>query len=48
MSWWVWLIIGVAVLLVALVAYDLLQRRHALLRNFSIIGHFRYLLEGIG
>ena len=48
MSWWLWLIIGIVVLLGAVVAYDLLQRRHALLRNFPIIGHFRYLLEGIG
>ncbi len=30
------------------VAYDLLQRRHAILRNFPIIGHFRYWLEAIG
>lgn len=29
-------------------AYDLLQRRHALLRNFPVIGHGRYLLESIG
>lgn len=48
MSWWAWLILGVAALVVALITYDLLQRRHALLRNFPIIGHFRYLLEGIG
>src|SRR5262249_2499967 len=24
------------------------QRRHALLRNFPLIGHVRYLLEGVG
>ena len=41
----VWL--GVA-LLVAVVIYDLAQRRHAILRNFPVIGHFRYLLESIG
>jgi glutamate synthase domain-containing protein 2 len=29
-------------------AHDLLQRRHALLRNFPVIGHARYLLETIG
>ena len=28
--------------------YDLLQRRHAILRNFPIVGHLRYLLEAIG
>jgi glutamate synthase domain-containing protein 2 len=32
----------------AVAGYDLLQRRHALLRNFPVIGHGRYLLEAIG
>src|SRR3712207_8703638 len=27
---------------------DLTQRQHALLRNFPVIGHFRYLLEEVG
>ncbi|MEM7205340.1 MAG: FMN-binding glutamate synthase family protein [Planctomycetota bacterium] len=35
-------------LLVALVVYDLTQRKHAILRNFPVIGHLRYLLEAIG
>ncbi|MBK8974524.1 MAG: FMN-binding glutamate synthase family protein [Planctomycetes bacterium] len=35
----------VAVPLFALGAWDALQRRHAVLRNFPLIGHFRYLLE---
>jgi glutamate synthase domain-containing protein 2 len=35
-------------LLLLVVAHDLIQRRHAILRNFPIIGHFRYLLEAIG
>jgi glutamate synthase domain-containing protein 2 len=30
---------------VALGARDLVQRRHALLRNYPVIGHFRYLSE---
>ena len=29
-------------------AHDLLQKQHALLRNFPVIGHGRYLLETIG
>jgi glutamate synthase domain-containing protein 2 len=29
-------------------AYDLLQRRHAILRNFPIAGHLRYMLEAFG
>jgi len=32
----------------AVVCFDLIQRRHAVLRNFPIIGHFRYLLESVG
>src|SRR5438132_13807122 len=34
--------------LVAVVCHDLLQRKHAILRNFPILGHFRYLLEAVG
>lgn len=34
--------------LAAVTSYDLLQRRHAVLRNFPIIGHGRYLLESVG
>jgi glutamate synthase (ferredoxin) len=36
------------VLLLLLGLRDLLQRKHAILRNFPIIGHLRYLLEAIG
>src|SRR5215813_4831724 len=39
---------GVVLLLGAVVAYDLIQRKHAVLRNFPVIGHFRYLLESVG
>ncbi len=42
-------ILGTAVGALVLVAgYDLTQKRHAILRNFPIIGHFRYLLEAVG
>ena len=30
------------------VAFDLTQKQHAILRNFPVIGHFRYLLETVG
>jgi glutamate synthase (ferredoxin) len=36
----------IVVLLVAL--YDITQRKRAILRNFPIVGHFRYWLESIG
>jgi glutamate synthase domain-containing protein 2 len=48
MPWWVWcaLVLGAVVLGVAI--HDLAQRQHAIVRNFPIIGHFRYLLESVG
>ena len=33
--------------LLALGTYDFFQHRHAILRNYPILGHFRYLLEEI-
>jgi glutamate synthase domain-containing protein 2 len=32
----------------AVAAHDLLQRRHAILRNYPVIGHARFWLEAIG
>ncbi len=40
--------IGVAGLVVCVGVYDILQRKHAVLRNFPVVGHFRYWLETIG
>jgi glutamate synthase domain-containing protein 2 len=37
-----------SVALAGVAGYDLVQRRHAILRNFPIVGHFRYLLEEVG
>lgn len=37
-------VVGVA----ALAAYDLVQKPHALLRNYPVLGHLRYILEEIG
>jgi glutamate synthase domain-containing protein 2 len=45
---WVWVLVGVGIALVALVIHDLTQRDHAILRNFPVIGHLRFLLEGVG
>jgi len=39
---------ALAAVLGAVVVYDLAQRKHAILRNFPIIGHLRYLLESFG
>ena len=34
--------------LAGLIGYDLAQRRRAVLRNFPVVGHLRYLLEAFG
>jgi glutamate synthase domain-containing protein 2 len=41
------LFVLVAVLLL-IALYDITQSKHAILRNFPIIGHLRYLLESVG
>ena len=38
-------ILGVAI---GVTIYDVTQRKHTILHNFSVIGHFRYILESIG
>jgi glutamate synthase (ferredoxin) len=48
MSVGAWLGIGIGALLVVVAIHDLIQKRHAILRNFPIVGHFRYWLETIG
>ncbi|MDQ8181068.1 FMN-binding glutamate synthase family protein [Pelagicoccus sp. SDUM812005] len=44
---WIWFLLLVVLPLVALGFYDLLQRKHTVLRNFPLLGHFRYLFEEI-
>lgn len=44
-----WIVIGFLVgLLAVVVIYDLVQRKHAILRNFPLVGHLRYFLEAVG
>jgi len=45
MTWILLALLGVVVLTVL---YDVVQSKHAILRNFPIIGHFRYWLESVG
>lgn len=40
--------VALVFMIVAVAIYDIAQKRHAILRNFPIIGHFRYWLEFIG
>jgi glutamate synthase (ferredoxin) len=43
-----WILGLVVAVLAAIATYDLIQWRHAILRNFPILGHFRYWLEAVG
>lgn len=42
------IIAGACAAVVLLVIHDLVQKRHAVIRNFPVIGHLRYMLEAIG
>jgi glutamate synthase domain-containing protein 2 len=44
-----WILLGaVVVFFAAVTVYDLTQRRHAILRNFPVVGHLRFILEAVG
>ena len=43
-----WILLAGAGFLLLVTVYDLVQRKHAILRNFPIIGHLRYILESVG
>ena len=40
-------VLGIVFLLILVGIYDIFQGKHAILRNFPVIGHMRYLLEFI-
>ncbi len=46
--WILWSLGGLAAVAAVVALYDLFQKRHAILRNFPVIGHFRYWLEAVG
>src|SRR5882672_5356589 len=48
MSPWAWAGFGFLAFLIVVFIHDVTQRRHAIIRNFPIVGHFRYWLEAIG
>jgi len=48
MTWWLWIIVVVAAALIIVAIHDITQRKHAILRNFPVVGHLRYLLESAG
>lgn len=41
---WAWLVLAPLLLLGA---YDMLQKKHTILRLYPLIGHFRYMFEGV-
>jgi glutamate synthase domain-containing protein 2 len=44
-AWWV---LAVPIIVIAAIAsYDVVQRKHSILRNFPVVGHGRFLLEKI-
>ncbi|MCB1394207.1 FMN-binding glutamate synthase family protein [Nitrobacter sp.] len=46
-SAWFWIPFAVLIALAALGVYDLLQTKHSVLRNYPVLGHMRFLFEGI-
>jgi glutamate synthase (ferredoxin) len=42
---WLW---AVGAAIAVGIIFDLTQKKHAILRNFPILGHFRYLFESVG
>ncbi|MEU3739693.1 FMN-binding glutamate synthase family protein [Streptomyces sp. NPDC032198] len=44
--WW-WPPAAIALALTAVGLYDLVQRKHSVLRNYPLLGHLRYLLESL-
>ncbi len=42
-----YLLLAVALLLIGVGTYDVLQTQHSILRNYPVIGHMRFLMEGI-
>ncbi len=48
MSIFWWVVLAIVVITVATVVHDRLQPSRAILRNFPVLGHFRYWLEAVG
>lgn len=48
MAFGLWVCVGVIGFLLLVALYDVTQKKRAVLRNFPVIGHLRYLLERFG
>lgn len=45
---WMWILLVLVALLLLVAVYDQVQHKHAILKNFPVIGHLRYILEAVG
>jgi glutamate synthase domain-containing protein 2 len=45
---WLWILGGVVAFLSIVALHDRVQTKHAVIRNFPIVGHFRYWFEALG
>lgn len=45
LSWWTWIVLIVVLFLIKDVFFS---KKHAIIHNFPLVGHFRYILERIG
>ena len=48
MSTWAWIGCGALAFLLVVFVHDITQKKHAILRNFPVVGHIRYWLETVG
>ncbi|WP_225731174.1 MULTISPECIES: FMN-binding glutamate synthase family protein [unclassified Nocardia] len=46
-SWAWWVLVALLALLLCVGVYDMVQKRHSILRNYPVLGHMRFMLEGI-
>ncbi|HEX7739115.1 MAG TPA: FMN-binding glutamate synthase family protein, partial [Marmoricola sp.] len=46
-GWGWWILVGVVAAFLLLGLFDVLQRKHSILRNYPVLGHMRFLLEEI-
>ncbi len=44
-GWWILLVL--VVVLIGVAIHDVVQKKHSILRNYPVLGHMRYLMEGI-
>lgn len=48
MAWYWTTLICFGVFLLLVTVYDLFQKEHSILRNYPLVGHFRYFAEWLG